>query len=321
MPGSATPASPASSTTLSPAQALDAAFVDIVARVRPSVVEISTPSGLGSGVIYDSTGDIVTNAHVVGSDSSFTVTAQDGHVYTATLVGTYPPDDLAVVKVSGGLSNAPATFADSGKVQVGQLALAIGNPLGLDSSVSEGIVSFAGRTVPEGGGVVLRNVIQTSAAINPGNSGGALVDLAGEVIGIPTLAATDPQLGGGAAPGIGFAVASNTVTHIADQLIAQGKVTDTGRAALGIAAATVVDRSGQSAGVLLRTVQPNGPADAAGLHVGDVVTAVDGRATPDLQTLQTVLAGKEPGADVTLDVTRADGSKVKVQAKLGTLAG
>ncbi|TML11543.1 MAG: PDZ domain-containing protein [Actinobacteria bacterium] len=306
--------------TPSALQALDAAFVDVVARVGPSVVEISTPSGLGSGIIYDTAGDIVTNAHVVGSDTSFAIATQDGHTYTATLVGVYAPDDLAVVKVSAQMGIAPAKFADSTKIQVGQITLAIGNPLGLDSSVSQGIVSFNGRTVPEGNGVVLRSVIQTSAAINPGNSGGALVDLAGEVIGIPTLAAADPQFGGGAAPGIGFAIASNTVTRIADQLISQGRVTDSGRAALGVTVATVVDRSGKAAGVLLRAVQTGSAADAAGLRVGDVITAIDGKPTSDQLALQTILAGMQPGATVTIDVTRAGGTS-KVSAKLGTLPG
>jgi S1-C subfamily serine protease len=304
------------------AQALDNAFVAVVAQVRPSVVEISTASGLGSGIVYDNLGDIVTNAHVVGNDTTFSITAQDGHTYTGSLVGVYPPDDLAVVKISGTMSVGPAKFADSDKVRVGQIVMAIGNPLGLDSSVSEGIVSFNGRTVSEGGGVVLRAAIQTSAAINPGNSGGALVDLAGEVVGIPTLAATDPQLGGGAAPGIGFAIPSNTVTKIADQLISQGKVTDSGRAALGITGATVVGRNGQPAGVVLRSVQAGGAADTAGLRAGDVVTAVDGKPTPDLPTLQTVLAGLQPGATVKVDVTRSGQTSTTTMAvTLGTIPG
>ena len=158
-------------------------------------MEISTPSGLGSGIIYDTAGNIVTNAHVVGSDTSFSVATQDGHTYAATLVGVYSPEDLAVVRVSPPMSITPAKFGDSDKVQVGQIALAIGNPLGLDSSVSQGIVSFNGRTVPEGVGVIVRSTIQTSAAINPGNSGGALVDLAGEVIGIPTLRHDKSRIG------------------------------------------------------------------------------------------------------------------------------
>ena len=118
-----------------------------------------------------------------------------------------------------------ATFADSSKLAVGDIVMAIGNPLGLSSSVTDGIVSAVGRTVSEGNGVVIPDAIQTSAPINPGNSGGALVDLSGNVVGIPTLAATDPQLGGGAAPGIGFAINSNTARDIAQQLATTGRVT------------------------------------------------------------------------------------------------
>src|SRR6058998_762312 len=130
----------------------------------------------------------------------------------------------------GGARPKPAAFADSSKVRVGEFALAIGNPLGLRSSVTEGIVSSLGRTVSEGNGVALSSAIQTSAAINPGNSGGALVDLHARVIGIPTLAALDPELGGSQAPGIGFPIPSNTVKKIADQLIANGRVVRSGRA-------------------------------------------------------------------------------------------
>jgi S1-C subfamily serine protease len=134
-------------------------------------------------------------------------------------VGASTGNDLAVVRLSG-VAPHPATFADSSKLQVGDMVLAIGNPLGLASSVSQGIVSFTGRNVSEGNGVTLKSVIQTSAAINPGNSGGALVNLSDQVVGIPTLAAVDQQIGNSAAPGIGFAIASNTVRRVADQLIA-----------------------------------------------------------------------------------------------------
>ena len=126
--------------------------------------------------------------------------------------------DLAVIRITGARPR-PATFANSTQVEVGDLTLAIGNPLGLRSSVSEGIVSAVGRSVPETDSVTLSSVIQTSAAINPGNSGGALVDLSGHVIGIPTLAAVDPEMGGGQAPGIGFAIDSSTVQRVADTLV------------------------------------------------------------------------------------------------------
>jgi putative serine protease PepD len=200
--------------------ALQNAFVEVVRSVSPSVVQIEDQRGLGSGIVLDSAGDIVTNNHVVSGASSFTVTASNGKRYPATLVGSFASDDLAVIRVSGAQLK-PAVFADSSKLEVGDLAIAIGNPLGLRSSVTEGIVSAFRRAVPEGGDVTLPSVIQTSAEINPGNSGGALVDIQGRVIGIPTLAAIDPELGG-SAPGIGFAIPSDRVLDIAGQIVAHG---------------------------------------------------------------------------------------------------
>ena len=194
-------------------------FVRVVRTVSPQVVEVQTPVGLGSGVVFDARGDIVTNAHVVGDAHRFVVRLMGGEKHPATLVGTDPSHDLAVIRLVAARP-MPATFADSANLDVGDLVLAIGNPLGLRSSVTEGIVSSLGRTVAEGNGVTLSPVIQTSAAINPGNSGGALVDLTGHVIGVPTLAALDPEFGATEAPGIGFAIPSNTVEQIAARVIA-----------------------------------------------------------------------------------------------------
>ena len=194
-------------------------FVRVVRTVSPQVVEVQTPVGLGSGVVFDARGDIVTNAHVVGDAHRFVVRLMGGEKHPATLIGTDPSHDLAVMRLVAARPT-PATFADSANLDVGDLVLAIGNPLGLRSSVTEGIVSSLGRTVNEGNGVTLSSVIQTSAAINPGNSGGALVDLTGHVIGVPTLAALDPEFGATEAPGIGFAIPSNTVEQIAARLIA-----------------------------------------------------------------------------------------------------
>jgi S1-C subfamily serine protease len=184
--------------------------------VLPSVVQVEDQTGLGSGIVFDTAGHIVTNNHVVVGATSLTVTTAGGKQYPARLVGTFPPDDLAVIAVSGARLK-PATFGDSSSLTAGDTAIAIGNPLGLRSSVTEGIVSAVGRNVPETDSVTLSSVIQTSAAINPGNSGGALVDLAGQVIGIPTLAALDPEMGA-EAPGIGFAIDSNTVRRTAIRL-------------------------------------------------------------------------------------------------------
>jgi putative serine protease PepD len=214
----------------------------VVAQVLPSVVQITTTEGIGSGVVYDQDGHIVTNAHVVGEADTFEVllaTGQRG--LTARLVASYPEQDLAVVRLTDAPEDLrPASFADSGQPEVGQIVLAMGNPLGLASSVTQGIVSAVGRSVSEGEGLAtLGNLVQTSAAINPGNSGGALVDLTGQVIGIPTLAAREPEIGA-QAPGIGFAIPSTTVTHLADQMIEHGEVIDSGRAALGVTVRTVL---------------------------------------------------------------------------------
>jgi putative serine protease PepD len=206
------------STTVS---GLQRRFVRVVRTMSPRVVEVQTPVGLGSGVVFDARGDIVTNAHVVGDAHRFVVRLMGGGKHPATLVGSDPPHDLAVIRLVAARPT-PATFADSANLDVGDLVLAIGNPLGLRSSVTEGIVSSLGRTVAEGNGVTLSPVIQTSAAINPGNSGGALVDLTGHVIGVPTLAALDPEFGATEAPGIGFAIPGNTVEQIAGRLIAAG---------------------------------------------------------------------------------------------------
>jgi putative serine protease PepD len=301
------------------ASAVQADFVNVVNQVRPSVVEITTSAGLGSGVVFDDKGDIVTNAHVVGTAQQFQVTFFDGQTVAATLVGTYPPDDLAVIKVNRAKGVNKLVLDDSSKLQVGDIVMAIGNPLGLASSVTEGIVSFAGRTVSEGNGVVLPDTIQTSAAINPGNSGGALVDLQGRLVGIPTLAAVDPELGGSAAGGIGFAIPSNTVRLVANQLVSQGKVVDSGRAALGMSGATAVDLMGNPVGVIVADVQAGGTAVKAGIKPGDVITKINGTATPALSVLQDVLAGLKPGEKVTVTLLRADGTTHDITVTLGNL--
>ncbi|HEY1823153.1 MAG TPA: trypsin-like peptidase domain-containing protein, partial [Trebonia sp.] len=220
------------------AVAVQQEFVSVIRRVLPSVVEIRTNEGLGSGVVLDSDGDIVTNAHVVAGASSFQVlpvqaagsTAEQPAVpaapVPAVLVGSCPGEDLAVIRVSADVGLHPATFGDLKSVAVGDLVLAIGSPLGLGGSVTEGIVSAVGRSVAEPASIgapaaVLADVIQTSAAINPGNSGGALVGIDGTVIGIPTLAAVNH---GGAAPGIGFAISASEAVSIGRQLAGTGGV-------------------------------------------------------------------------------------------------
>jgi S1-C subfamily serine protease len=290
-------------------------MVAIIKQLTPSVVVIETDSGLGSGVIYDATGDIVTNAHVVGTAKSFKVTLSNGKSYTGSLVGSYTADDIAVVKITApGL--APAVFGDSSQLSVGDFVLAMGNPLGLQSSVTEGIVSALGRQVSEPSGNTLPDVIQTSAAINPGNSGGALVDLLGQVVGIPTLAATDPQIGG-SAPGIGFAISSNRAKKIADQLIASGHVTNSGRAYLGV---EITDTTTGN-GVSVYSVVAGGPADTAGIKAGDLIVSINGQATPDTSALSGILVGLQPGNVIKVGIQHADGTTATVSVTLGQLPG
>jgi S1-C subfamily serine protease len=303
----------------SPAAALQDDFVRVISAARPSVVEVATDAGLGSGVVYDTSGHIVTNAHVVGDATQFRVTLSNGRIVNATLVGSYPPSDLAVIKLGEGVLIKPLSMADSNAVRVGDISIAIGNPLGLASSVTEGIVSSVGRTVSEGQGVVLPSVIQTSAPINPGNSGGALVNIDGALIGIPTLAAINPEMGS-AAVGIGFAIPSNTVKFIADQLIKDGKVTQSGRAALGVIASDVVDDNGNPAGVLVRDLPANSPAAKAGVKVGDLIVSIDGKPTPDTSTLTEQLAAHQPGDTVKVEVQHQDGSTETVAVTLNELA-
>lgn len=322
-PAAASTSVAGSGTAGSSADALQAQYESVIAKVLPSIVEITTSSGLGSGIVFDSNGDIVTNDHVVGTATTFKVRlANSAKTVSATLVGTFPANDLAVIKVSGGVALHPATFADSDKVRVGEITLAMGNPLGLASSVTDGIVSAVGRTLTEptsadSPGATLPNSIQTSAAINPGNSGGALVDLRGEVIGIPTLAATDQQQGG-AAPGIGFAIPSNTVTNIAGQLVKDGKVTNSGRAALGVEVSTVTNASGSAAGVGVVAATAGGAAAKAGIKPGDVITKINGTAVTNTQELSSILAGLKVGKTVPVVLVR-NGSSRTVPVTLGQL--
>ncbi|PZS22172.1 MAG: signal protein PDZ [Pseudonocardiales bacterium] len=313
------------------APALEQAYVSVVARVLPSVVQITTDHDLGSGVVFDGKGDIVTNAHVVGSATKFQVRlAGSASPYPASLVGSYPPDDLAVVHLDSPPSGLrPAHFGDSSKLAIGDIVLAMGNPLGLTGTVTNGIVSGPGRTVtePQGGGspgATLPDAIQTSAAINPGNSGGALVDLAGDVIGIPTLAAIDTQIGGtggSAAPGIGFAIASNLVTDVAGQLVATGHVTNSHRAELGVQVATVLDPNGEPTGVGIENVIPGGPAAAAGLQPGEIITAVNNTPVHSTPELAAALAHLNPGQTVPITITNQQGQTRTVMVTLGQLPG
>jgi len=205
---------------------LDKVREAVVVKVTPAVVQVNvlTQNGgaIGSGVIIDSRGYIITNNHVVNGAQTIQVVLNDGTKLPAQLSGTDPPDDLAVLKIQPPGNMTVATIGDSSQLRVGQEVLAIGNPLGITQTVTNGIVSALGRTVSEGqGGATISNAIQTDAPINPGNSGGALVDLQGNLVGIPTLTAIDPEFNT-PANGVGFAIPSNRVKSIISQIIQTG---------------------------------------------------------------------------------------------------
>jgi len=304
---------------------LQSNYQSVIASVMPSVVQINTSNELGSGIILDNHGDIVTNNHVVAGASDFKVTlSTSSQSYAATLIAGFPQGDLAVIKLTNPPANLrPANFADSAKAAVGQIVLAMGNPIGLSSSATNGIISATGRTVTEPQAdntpaATLTDMIQTSAPINPGNSGGALVNLEGAVVGIPTLTAVDPELGG-AFPGIGFAIASNTAKDIADQIVEHGKVVNSGLASLGITGRTLVNDNGQPVGVGVVTVTPNGPAANAGIAAGDVITSLDNSPITSLAQMQAQLATLQPGNKVPVGLQKANGTKSTVEVTLGTL--
>ncbi|MEW9527221.1 S1C family serine protease [Microbispora sp. NPDC049125] len=300
--------------------ALQSRFEQVIKRVLPAIVQITTGEALGSGIVYDTAGHILTNAHVVGKSREFQVTlATGGPSRKAHLVSAFPTGDLAIIQVEDARGLTPATFGRSADLRVGQIVMAMGNPLGFSGSVTEGIVSALGRTVSgesHGGAppAIITNAIQTSAPINPGNSGGALVDLAGRVIGIPTLAAVDPDLG--AAPGLGFAIPSDTATDVARQIIQYGRVVNSRRAALGVRVGTAVDSDGNPIGVVVGSVTPGGGADRAGIKPGDVIRNVAGTPTLTANSLSQLMAAHKPGDQVKVQLLHPDGKTATVLVTL-----
>jgi S1-C subfamily serine protease len=291
------------------------------AKASPSVVTIyvssGSNSGSGSGVVLTDDGFVLTNNHVVTLDGSGTGTVQvrtaDGTLYDATVVGTDPASDLAVVKLDGASGLTPAAFANSDKVQVGDVAVAIGAPLGLSNTVTDGIISATGRAVATGStqdDATAIDAIQTDAAINPGNSGGALVNGAGEVIGINTAIATVASGAPGSQSqsgniGVGFAIPSNTAQRIAKELIANGSAT---HAFLGVSSRTAADaqNSGVGTGAEIVSVESGSAAADAGLQAGDVVTAVGDRPVTTSTELTAAVRSKAPGDKVALTVQRGN---------------
>jgi S1-C subfamily serine protease len=303
----------------------------VIDKVRPGVVQINVRTaqggGLGSGVIIDRRGYIVTNNHVIAGGQQLQVVLFDGDTLPGKIVGTAPSDDLAVVQINPPKNNLTVVpVGDSSKVRVGQDVLAIGNPLGITQTVTNGIVSAVDRNVSEGGnggGTVLPSAIQTDAAINPGNSGGALVDLQGQLVGIPTLTAIDPEFKT-PANGVGFAIPSNRVKFIVPQLINNGRVINTGRAALGIQGVSV-DANVAAAnnlpidyGVLITSVTSGGAAAKAGLRPDDIIVQIDNQTISGLSSLSDALLSKKPGDTVTVQFYRGN-QQQSTKATLGEL--
>lgn len=287
----------------------------VIAKLRPAVVQVNVTTdrgnALGSGVIIDQRGYIVTNNHVVQGAQNIMVVLFNGTQANAQLAGTDPADDLAVIKINPPPNIVVAKLGDSSKLQVGADVLAIGNPLGITQTTTSGIISALNRSVIEPGGATIPNAIQTDAPINPGNSGGALVNLRGELIGIPTLTALDPEFKT-PANGVGFAIPSNRVALIAPQIIATGHVEHTGRAVLNVRIASVdpvmqaQNNLAVDHGVLIVEAILGGAADQAGLRREDVIVQIDNQAVNDVSSFSDVLADKNPGEKVSVNLYRGN---------------
>ena len=295
------------------------AVIGAAERVSPAVVHIQArrkshaedasqgQGGSGSGFIVSADGLIVTNSHVVHEANDLRVTLNEGDKYQAQLVGDDPDSDLAVLRIRS--SELPTVeFADPATLRVGQLAVAIGNPLGFQTSVTAGVVSALGRSLRAGSGRLMDDVIQTDAALNPGNSGGPLVSSKGEVIGVNTAMILPAQ-------GICFAISSGTAKHVSGQLIAFGRFR---RSYLGLAGQNVPIPGWfarehdllQDGGILVMGVEPGGPAARAGLREGDVILSLDDRAVSTLDELHQLLTFERAGRSAELAYIRDERRQV-----------
>jgi S1-C subfamily serine protease len=302
--------------------------VQITSKVSSPTPDPSNPgngqnvTALGSGFIYDANGHIVTNNHVVSKAKVFDVTFPDGNRYTASVVGKDPFSDLAVLKIVENLTTplAPLDIANSSSLEIGDQVIAIGNPYGLDNTMTTGIVSQTGRLLPEHAGYSVPDVIQTDASINPGNSGGPLLNIKGQVIGMNTARISE---------GVGFAISSNTITRETPVLIQNGNFT---HSYLGLSGVTLTsddttqfeNLSKTFRGVYVNTIVKDGPADKAGLrgaitdyygekHGGDIITALDKQNMTKTDELITYIDQRtKPGDTVTMTVYR-DGQYVDLE--------
>jgi serine protease Do len=344
---------PPSTKQVTEARSLGRTFAEVASQVSPAVVRISvaktmkTPQGrgmppgferffgnpfgddegpmagpggkqhgMGSGVVFDQKGYILTNNHVVEGADDVKVTFIDGKTVSGKVVGTDPQSDLAVVKVDG-VGVKAVRFGDSDKIQVGEWTIAIGNPMGLDHTVTVGVLSAKGRP---GQGKNYQEFLQTDASINPGNSGGPLVNLDGEIIGINTMIIS----GSGGSVGLGFAVPSSIAKPVAEQLMNGGKVH---RPYIGIGMQDLTPEMQKTLGAkapehgaIVGQVQPGSPADKAGVHSGDIIVKIDGNTVDGSKMVQRTILGKGIGQRVELAVWR-DGKEQRVQATTGELPG
>ncbi len=300
-------------------------LVGLYERASPSVVRVTQTRGdnqvgLGSGIILDRSGHILTNNHVVAGGERLIVTLPDRTRAEARLVGRDPGNDLAVVKVDVDPAKlTPATLGDSSAVRPGQFAIALGNPFGLDRTITLGIVSGVGRTLPTGGRP-LRALIQTDALINPGNSGGPLLNARGEVIGVNTALDSTQLTGDGRGAAIGLAVPINTAKRVLPRMLAGETVKHPwlGISSLELDPMAAGDRGIPiTAGALVQRVVRDGPADRAGIRPGDVIVAIDGRPVRRVEDIADYLDGaKAVGDTVTLEVWR-DGETFSLEVTLG----
>ena len=289
------------------------AVVGSVDAIAPAVVHVEVvgvrngrpAGGVGSGVIVSPDGLMLTNNHVIDGAKEIAVSLSDGRKFGARALGRDPDTDLAVLRGETGETLPVARLANSKSVRPGQIAIAIGNPLGFQSTVTAGIVSAVGRSLRAQNGRLIGDVIQTDAALNPGNSGGPLANSAGEVIGINTAVIMGAQ-------GICFSVASNTALHVLTQILAHGRVR---RARIGIVAeqmplpARIAYRAGlsQASAVRVREVQPDSPAGTAGLKVGDLLVRLDGETVTGVDDLFRLLDERRIDRPVTVTVVRSSG--------------
>ena len=312
----------------------DSAIVAAVAEVKPAVVtvintlppqrgmfgQILEPQASGSGVIISEEGYVVTNNHVVENSQSLEVIYADDTKVSATLVGADMFSDLAVLRVEGEIP-AIAELGDSAALQPGEPVIAIGSPLGdFKGTVTVGVVSALDRRLEAGGGLTMEGLVQTDAAINQGNSGGPLVNSLGQVVGINTAIVRGTGAGGPVAEGLGFAIPSDVVKEVTDQLIEFGSVR---RPYLGVETVAISPRIAAAYnlpvefGAYVQAVQPGGPADEAGLRSGDIITSIGDQAIDEQNNMVTILMRFDPGQEVQMTVVR-DGTEITLDVALGT---